>query len=59
MLRNDVTNDKWFCSELILASYAAAAGVPLTSTPPSWTSPGDLIPLISNGNLEYVGHLRT
>jgi hypothetical protein len=56
-----VTNDKWFCSELILASYAAAAaaGVPLTSTPPSWTSPGDLIPLISNGNLEYVGHLRT
>jgi len=28
------TNDKWFCSELVIASYADA-GVPLTATPPA------------------------
>ena len=52
------TNDKWFCSELVIASFAAA-DVPLTKTPPSWTSPGDIVPLVLNGNLEYVGHLKT
>jgi hypothetical protein len=52
------TNDKWFCSELVLASFVEA-GVPLTKTPPSWTAPGDIIPLASNGILEYVGHLKT
>ena len=52
------TNDKWFCSELVLAGYAAA-DVPLTKNPPHWTAPGEIIPLISNGNLQYVGHLKT
>jgi hypothetical protein len=51
------TNDKWFCFELVCASFDAA-GVPLTETPPSWTAPGDIIPLVSNGPLEYVGHLK-
>jgi len=36
------TNDKFFCSQLVIAAYAAA-GVPLTSTPPNWTSPGDIV----------------
>jgi uncharacterized protein YycO len=44
----------FICSELISAAFAAA-GVPLTSDPASWTTPGD-IPL--NVNLEYVGHLK-
>ena len=37
------TNDSWFCSELVIASFAAA-GVPLTTTPPHWTAPGDIVP---------------
>jgi plastocyanin len=52
------TNDSWFCSELVIAAYDAA-GVPLTSTPPHWTAPGDIIPIRSNGALEYVGHIKT
>ena len=51
------TNDKFFCSQLVIAAYAAA-GVPLTSTPPTWTAPGDIIPLTLNGPLEYVGHIK-
>jgi uncharacterized protein YycO len=48
----------FFCSELIVAAYAAA-GAPLTATPPNWTSPGDLAELaIQNGALAYVGHLK-
>jgi hypothetical protein len=30
-----------------------------TKNPQHWTAPGDIVPLISNGNLEYVGHLKT
>lgn len=52
------TNDKWFCSELVIASYADA-GVPLTTTPPAWNAPDDIIQVASTGMLGYVGHLKT
>ncbi len=52
------SNDAFFCSELVIAAYAAA-GRPLTSTPPSWTAPGDLAELMLNQQLGYVGHLKT
>ncbi len=51
-------NDSFFCSELVLAAYRDA-GVPLTSTPPHWSSPGDIAELSWTGPLSYVGHLKT
>ncbi len=51
------TNDEFFCSQLVLAAYETA-GVPLTSTPPHWNSPGDLAELRLSGMLGYVGHLK-
>jgi hypothetical protein len=51
-------NDRFFCSEMILAAYDAA-GVPLTTTPPHWNSPEDLAQLsFKAGVLQYVGHLK-
>jgi hypothetical protein len=51
-------NDRFFCSEMILAAYDAA-GVPLTTTPPHWNSPEDLAQLsFKAGVLHYVGHLK-
>jgi V8-like Glu-specific endopeptidase/uncharacterized protein YycO len=46
-------NDTFFCSELVVAAYQNA-GVPLTSTPPIWTTPGDLAELRLT-TLEYIG----
>ena len=51
------TNDKWFCSELVLDAYDAAR-VPLTRNSPHWTSPGEILNLQSSGDLEYIGHLK-
>ncbi|MBD1844532.1 N-acetylmuramoyl-L-alanine amidase [Cyanobacteria bacterium FACHB-63] len=51
------SNDTFFCSQLVLAAYADA-GVPLTSSPPNWNSPGDLADLRFSGRLGYVGHLK-
>jgi hypothetical protein len=51
-------NDEFFCSELVVAAYQAA-GVPITATPPSWTTPGDLANLaLARGTVAYVGHLK-
>ncbi|MEA2588906.1 MAG: hypothetical protein QOH66_1833, partial [Actinomycetota bacterium] len=50
-------SDTFFCSQLILAAYANAL-IPLTSTPPSWTSPGDIVGLELSARLGYVGHLK-
>ncbi len=50
------TNDQFFCSQLVVAAYEQA-GVPLTSTPPHWNSPGDIAELRLSGMLGYVGHL--
>jgi len=52
------TNDQWFCSELVMASYAAA-GAPLTASPVSWIAPGDIADMTLAGSLGYVGHLKT
>jgi hypothetical protein len=30
-----------------------------SSTPPHWTSPGEVADLRLNGTLDYVGHLKT
>jgi uncharacterized protein YycO len=51
------TNDAFFCSQLVLAAYESA-GVPLTSTPPTWSSPGEIAELSLSGTLGYVGHLK-
>jgi hypothetical protein len=51
------TNDKWFCSELVLAAYAAA-GAPLTAIRPHWVAPVEILNLQKSGDLEYVGHLK-
>jgi uncharacterized protein YycO len=52
------TNDAFFCSELVVAAFQSA-GVPLTSTPPHWTSPEDLAEMRLSNRLGYVGHLKT
>ncbi len=49
--------DRFFCSELVLAAYHHG-GVPLTRTPPAWSSPDDVARLRLSGVLEYVGHLK-
>lgn len=49
---------RFFCSELVLTAYQSA-GLPLTATPPNWTSPGDLQELRLSLLLGYVGHLKT
>lgn len=52
------TDTEFFCSELVIAAYQAA-GVPITSTPPEWTSPDDLAQFgLRSGVLAYVGHLK-
>jgi len=51
------SNDSFYCSELILKAFEMA-GVPLTTNPPNYSSPGDLAELQGNGMLAYVGHLK-
>lgn len=54
--RGDST--EFFCSQLIVEAYQDA-GVPLTDTPPVWSSPDDLAQLaLRQGALAYVGHLK-
>jgi N-acetyl-anhydromuramyl-L-alanine amidase AmpD/uncharacterized protein YycO len=50
-------DDSFFCSQLVLAAYEAA-GLPLTSSPPNWASPGEVAELQLAGTLNYVGHLK-
>ncbi|MEM9461255.1 MAG: hypothetical protein AAGF11_44235 [Myxococcota bacterium] len=50
-------SDRYFCSELVAASYLNA-GRPLSDSPPAAVSPGALHEMGSNGALTYVGHLR-
>ena len=50
------TNDKFICSELVLAAYKDAA-IPLTALRPSRNSPQDIAELYLDKILEYVGHL--
>jgi GH24 family phage-related lysozyme (muramidase)/uncharacterized protein YycO len=49
-------DDSFFCSQLVVAAFQDA-GVPLTNTPPNWTSPSDLADLGMARRLGYVGHL--
>jgi V8-like Glu-specific endopeptidase/N-acetyl-anhydromuramyl-L-alanine amidase AmpD/uncharacterized protein YycO len=49
--------NRFFCSQLVVASFQAA-GVPITATDPSWSSPGDVADLRLSSTLEYVGHLK-
>jgi hypothetical protein len=52
------TNDdgSFFCSELVLAAFEHA-GLSLTDTDPSWSTPGQIVELHHNGLFDYVGHL--
>ncbi|MCB0208140.1 MAG: trypsin-like peptidase domain-containing protein [Anaerolineae bacterium] len=50
-------NDRFFCSELVLAAYREV-GLPLTETPPHWASPSDIANLRLSHILDYVGHLK-
>jgi N-acetylmuramoyl-L-alanine amidase/uncharacterized protein YycO len=47
----------YFCSELLLGAYADA-GISLTSTPPHWNSPQEIVDLSMTNSLSYVGHLK-
>jgi hypothetical protein len=48
----------FFCSSLITQAFTDA-GVPITSRPPNWNSPQDLVDLaFRDGALQYVGHLK-
>jgi N-acetylmuramoyl-L-alanine amidase/uncharacterized protein YycO len=49
--------DTFFCSQLVLAAYADA-GIPLTATNPSWSTPQDIVELQLATHLAYVGHLK-
>ena len=53
------TNDDgaFFCSELVLAGFEHA-GLSITETDPSWSSPGQIVELHHNGLFDYVGHLK-
>lgn len=53
------TNDDnaFFCSELVLTALAEA-GLALSDTAPSWSSPQQIVELNHNGLLDYVGHLK-
>jgi uncharacterized protein YycO len=56
--RVDVTKyDRFTCSQLVFSAFRSA-GIPLTSTEPSWSQPGDIPFLQSYRVLEYVGHLK-
>jgi hypothetical protein len=50
--------DTFFCSQLVLAAYASA-GIPLTTDPPVWGTPQDIVELSLSAHLAYVGHLKT
>jgi uncharacterized protein YycO len=52
-----VSQNKWYCSKLLLDAYNAG-GVSLTTVDPRWQSANDLAPLAWFGELEYVGHLK-
>ena len=47
----------FYCSEFVIDAYKEA-GLQLTTTPPSFASPNDLVPLTWFGELECVGHLK-
>jgi len=53
-----VANDRFFCSQLVVAAYAHA-GVPLVNIPPSHVAPADVPDLWMRKVLLYVGHLKT
>ncbi|RDD61010.1 hypothetical protein [Ferruginivarius sediminum] len=48
-------DDKFFCSELVLEAYRRV-GLPLSETPPHWSSPGDIADVLMP--IGYVGHLK-
>lgn len=51
------TNDRFYCSELVLRAYQEA-GLPLTTSPPNYSNPGDIPQLQQKGALAYVGHIK-
>jgi hypothetical protein len=59
-------DNSFFCSQLVVAAYAAAL-TPLVETDPRFVSPGDLLHMRENDvpsltpkeRLVYVGHLKT
>jgi uncharacterized protein YycO len=52
-----VSKNRFYCSRFVIDAYGAAS-LKLTTTPPSFTSPNDLVPLTWFGELEYIGHLK-
>ncbi len=49
--------DEFFCSELVLEAFRRA-GAPITNVPPSTSSPQHIVRAYSQGQLQYVGHLK-
>lgn len=52
-----VSASRFYCSRFVIDAYAAAS-LQLTTTPPNFSSPNDLVPLTWFGELEYIGHLK-
>jgi hypothetical protein len=50
-------SDTFYCSQLVLSAYTNA-GIPLTTDPPNWSSPEDIVGLELSARLVYVGHLK-
>ena len=52
------SDQQLFCSQLVIEAYQKA-GLPITKTPPSFTSPEELVRLRLIDTIRYVGHLKT
>lgn len=51
-------NDEFYCSELVFDAYRQA-NLSISDIEPSWSVPQDVMHLLHNGTLRYVGHLKT
>ena len=49
--------DQFFCSQLVFAAFQHA-GIRLTTSAPSASTPQELVKLQVHGKLDYVGHLK-
>ncbi|MCC6411164.1 MAG: glycoside hydrolase family protein [Saprospiraceae bacterium] len=51
-------NQTFFCSQLVVEAFSRI-GLPIINTPANWSTPDDIVNLTYQGNLQYVGHLKT
>ena len=56
-VQESTQQDQFFCSQLVFAAFQYA-GVRLTTTAPSASTPQEVVQLQIHGKLDYVGHLK-